>query len=158
MEQIEKLFKAYYRPLCLYALRYTQDTDASEDIVQECFAALLSHKAEKPVPYLYTSVRNRSLMWIRDKKPSVPIPQDLPVEEAVDRSMEDARLWRAVEGLPEKRRKCLLMAKRDSMSHAEIAEELGISQNTVRNNISKAIESLRKNGTIADYSFILLFF
>ncbi len=42
--ELEKLFKEYYRPLCLYALRFTLDTDAAEDIVQECFTALLSHR------------------------------------------------------------------------------------------------------------------
>ena len=154
---IEKLFKDYYRPLCLFSLRFTLDTDASEDIVQECFITLLSHNPEKPVPYLYASVRNRSLMWLRDRKPMAEIPEDLPMEEVVERSQEDARLWQAVDRLPDKRRQCLVMAKRDGMSYAEIAQELGLSVNTVRNNISKALESLRK-ASKNNYSFILLFF
>ena len=43
------------------------------------------------------------------------------------------------------------------MSYADIAQELGISQNTVRNNISKALEALRKT-VPASLDFILLFF
>ena len=82
--ELEKLFKEYYRPLCLYSLRFTLDTDAAEDIVQECFTALLSHRADKPVPYLYASVRNRSLMWLRSRKPMEELPEDLPMEEAID--------------------------------------------------------------------------
>ena len=155
--ELEKLFKEYYRPLCLYALRFTLDTDAAEDIVQECFTALLSHKADKPVPYLYASVRNRSLMWLRSRKPMEELPEDLPMEEAIDRSLEDSRLWDAVEKLPEQRRKCLVMSKRDCMSYADIAQELGISQNTVRNNISKALDTLRHT-LPASLDFILLFF
>jgi DNA-directed RNA polymerase specialized sigma24 family protein len=49
------------------------------------------------------------------------------------------------------------MAKRDGMSYADIAKELGISQNTVRNNISKALDTLRKT-VPANLNFILLFF
>ena len=154
---IEKLFKDYYRPLCLFSLRYTLDAQAAEDIVQECFMALLTHNAEKPVPYLYASIRNRSLMWLRDRKPMADIPEDLPIEEARERSFEDARLWQAVEALPEKRRQCLVMAKRDGMSYADIAKELGVSVNTVRNNISKALESLRKTSK-DNFTFFLLFF
>ena len=32
---IDKIFKCYYRPLCLYALHYVHNTDISEDIVQQ---------------------------------------------------------------------------------------------------------------------------
>ena len=32
---IDKIFKCYYRPLCLYALHYVHNTDISEDIVKK---------------------------------------------------------------------------------------------------------------------------
>ena len=57
----------------------------------------------------------------------------------------EARLWAAVEALPEKRRQCLIMAKRDGMSYQEIADELGLSENTVRNHIARALETLRQD-------------
>ena len=37
---IDETFRCYYRPLCLYALRYVHDTDEAEDIVQDCFMLL----------------------------------------------------------------------------------------------------------------------
>ena len=37
---IDKIFKCYYRPLCLYALHYVHNTDISEDIVQYIFFSL----------------------------------------------------------------------------------------------------------------------
>ena len=39
--EIEDLFRFNYRPLCMYALHYLQDTDLVEDVVQECFTTLL---------------------------------------------------------------------------------------------------------------------
>ena len=37
---IDRLFRLYYRPLCLYATHYLKDPDAVEDIVQDAFEAL----------------------------------------------------------------------------------------------------------------------
>ena len=36
--EFETQFKSLYRPLCLFALRYTERTDEAEDIVQQAFA------------------------------------------------------------------------------------------------------------------------
>jgi RNA polymerase sigma-70 factor (ECF subfamily) len=49
------------------------------------------------------------------------------------------------------------MSKRDGLKYEEIAEELGLSVNTVRNQISKALNTL-KDGAKKIYSFILSFF
>jgi RNA polymerase sigma-70 factor (ECF subfamily) len=62
-----------------------------------------------------------------------------------------------VEALPEMRRRCLIMAKRDGMSYQEIADELGLSENTVRNHISRALETLRE-GRKQMIDLIFLFF
>ena len=71
---MESLFLHNYRPLCLFALHYLNDTDAAEDVVQECFATLwekinsgnvvINRKA-----YLYMTVRNRCLdqEWPSDR-------------------------------------------------------------------------------------------
>ena len=150
--EIEPIFQAWYRPLCLYALHYLGNPDAAEDVVQEVFISLW--KQDGPIDnakaWLHTAVRNRCIDQLRrSKTKELPLPCDLdgPIsdEEAFDRSAVEARLWAAVEALPEKRRQCLIMAKRDGMSYQEIADELGLSENTVRNHISRALETLRQD-------------
>jgi RNA polymerase sigma-70 factor (ECF subfamily) len=37
---MENLFRYHYRPLCIFALHYLKDIDASEDVVQEAFGVL----------------------------------------------------------------------------------------------------------------------
>ena len=165
---IEDLFKFNYRPLCMYALHYLQDTDLAEDIVQESFTTLWE-KIGQGFPiinrrtYLYMTVRNRCLDHLRRK--GIPTeslkPYDtygiIEEDDAEQRSAIEARLWTAIDSLPEKCRQIFLMSKRDGLKYEEIAEELGLSVNTVRNQISKALNIL-KDGAKKIYSFILSFF
>jgi RNA polymerase sigma-70 factor (ECF subfamily) len=64
-------------------------------------------------------------------------------DEAKSRSEKEARLWTAIDNLPEKCRKIFLMSKRDGMKYREIAEELCISEKTVEHQISKALKRLQ---------------
>ena len=165
IEDIRALFLRFYRPLCLYALHYLKDADAAEDMVQDCFATLLERgmAADSPRSYLYAMVRNRSIDRLRSQglQEALIRPEDLegeiPDEEAIRRSGIEARLWEAVGRLPRGRRELLLMSKRDGMSYEQIAAEKGLSVNTVRNQISRALRSLREDADrILD--FLLLFF
>ena len=65
-------------------------------------------------------------------------------DEAVDNSVKEARIWSAIDRLPAKRRRIFLMSRRDGMKYSEIAQSLGLSENTVRNQISKALDSIRQ--------------
>lgn len=64
-------------------------------------------------------------------------------EEDIDTSERDARLWRIIDSLPDRCREIFLLSKRDGLSNAEIAEELGVSIKTVENQITKAYKRLR---------------
>lgn len=160
--EIKPIFQAWYRPMCLYALHYLGDPDAAEDVVQEVFISLWHQ--DGPIgnvkAWLHTAVRNRCIDQLRrGRNIEQPFPRDLdgPIsdEDAFDRSAVEARLWAAVEALPEKRRQCLVMAKRDGMSYREIADELGLKENTVRNHIARALETLRENRhQISDLIFL----
>ncbi len=61
-------------------------------------------------------------------------------EEVIDTSFRDARIWKAIDELPEKCREIFLMSKRDGYSNEEIADELGISIKTVKNQMTKALK------------------
>lgn len=160
---MESLFHYNYRPLCLYALHYLGNADSAEDVVQESFAALWEKLQEGVAisnrkAYLYMMVRNRCLDQLRRK--GIPTESLKPYDtygiieddDAQERSQTEARLWTAIDSLPEKCRQVFLMSKRDGLKYMEIAEELGISENTVRNQISKALKIL-KDGVIKIYSF-----
>lgn len=159
----DDLFRYNYRPLCLYALHYVADADLAEDIVQESYTALWEKRQEGAQvlnckSYLYTMVRNRCLDHLRKK--GIPTESLKPYDtygiidddDTQERSQIEARLWTAIDSLPEKCREVFILSKRDGLKYEEIAEELGLSVNTVRNHISKALKVL-KEGVYKLYMF-----
>ncbi len=160
--EIGTLYEQYFRQLCLYALHYVGDLDESKDIVQECFASLIKNNPalSNPKVYLYNSVRNRCIDLLRSRKKERIAPMDdlsyISDEEAQRRSEIEVQLWEAVDSLPPKRRELLLLNKRDGLKYSDIARLKGLSENTVRNQIFRAIESLRnKSKKILNFLFCL---
>jgi RNA polymerase sigma factor (sigma-70 family) len=160
--EIGTLYEQYFRQLCLYALHYVGDLDESKDIVQECFASLIKNNPalSNPKVYLYNSVRNRCIDLLRLRKKERIAPMDdlsyISDEEAQRRSEIEVQLWEAVDSIPPKRRELLLLNKRDGLKYSDIARLKGLSENTVRNQIFRAIESLRVNSKkILNFLFCL---
>lgn len=158
------LFDRYYKPLCMYALHYLKDVHSAEDAVQEVFVSFWERGTEagNERSYLYAMTRNRCVDILRlSERDCELLPADaagvISDEEAMERSRIEANLWDAVARLPHGRRELLLMSKRDGMKYEEIAAAKGLSVNTVRNQISRALKSLKADRErIID--FILFFF
>lgn len=152
--EFERNFKNHYRPLCLYALQYTEQTDDAEDVVQQVFTEVWEKNQKGVVienlkAYLYRAVRNRSLSAAAQTPVSVaadtlPEVEDTSEEEAVQAAERHARMWDAIDRLPTERRKIFLLNKRDGLKYKEIAEELRISVKTVENQMGKALKALRE--------------
>ena len=156
-------FRIYYRPLCLFALHYLHDIDNAEDTVQDCFAELWERKdsgmeISDIKSYLYSMVRNRCIDIAKKDSliDSNVQPSDLEgiisEEECEERSYDEARLWTAIDSLPEKCREVFLLAKRDGMKYEEIAVRMNISVNTVKNQMNKALKNI-KEGVRKVYMF-----
>ena len=161
---MENLFRYHYRPLCIFALHYLKDIDVSEDVVQEAFGVLweklsAGEKVVNQKGYLYSVVKNRSLDILRKGGlTGEAISLDGSVDDIEEPTVEDAeveaRLWTAIDTLPEKCREIFLMSKRDGLKQEEIAQELGISLQTVKNQVSKALKIL-KDGAVKIYTFFV---
>lgn len=151
---IEDTFKCYYRPLNLYAIHYLKDLDEAEDVVQECFADLWERlNSNKPVSdiksYLYRMVRNKCIDHLREEmsvmRDVLPVDLDSIVsdDESEKTSRIEARLWTAIDNLPERCREIFLLNKCDGLKYQEVADKMGLSIHTVDNQISKALRLLR---------------
>ena len=150
IKEFEIYFRNLYLPLGMYALRIVEDDDVAEDMVQEAFVKTWKHldggrEIGNFKAFIYKCVRNECLAYL-SKEENI-VGEDLIPEvadEEIDTSFRDARIWRAIDDLPEKCREIFLMSKRDGYSNEEIADELGISIKTVKNQMTKAFSRLRE--------------
>ena len=150
IEDFEVLFRKMYLPLGMYALRIVDDADVAEDMVQEAFIKTwqrleTGREISNFRAFIYRCVRNECLTYLSasENKAGEELIPDIG-EEMIDTSFRDARIWKAIDELPEKCREIFLMSKRDGYSNEEIAEELGISIKTVKNQMTKALNRLRE--------------
>lgn len=153
----EQLFREYFTPLSYFALGYVNDLDTAKEVVQEVFINLWnkkdSIKSDKSVKaYLYTSVRNRCLNYIRDHKKFRSYVLDVEIEDteifvennSLTQEETQIKIHQAIDKLPEKCKEVFRLSRFDELKYKEIAEKLGISIKTVEVQISKALKILRK--------------
>lgn len=161
---IDEIFKIYYRPLCMYIIHYVNNIDTAEDIAQDSFTAFWEKlnkgdKIENVKAYLYATARNKSIDYLKEQSSfislSVPanLEETLTDDEAEECSCIEARMWTAIDALPERCREVFLLHKRDGMKYKDIAEKFHISVNTIDNHISKALRLVRE-GVRRAYTFI----
>lgn len=161
--RFETEFRKLYLPLGMYALRYVGDTDSAEDTVQNAFlkawqaigngSDIADFKA-----FMYRCVRNECISFLRRQERFVGIEEVPEVEDTdIDTSERDARIWRAIDELPDRCRDVFLLSKRDGLSNEEIAAELDISVKTVKNQMTKAFSRLRTALSPAHKPFFLPF-
>ncbi len=165
----EGIFRSHFTSLVWFAMKFVNDKDTGREIVHEVFINVWEKRDElnngDPIQsYLYTSVRNRSLNWLRDRKKFMTSRESLE-DDLTDQVSQDyhgfeteeleARIMQAVVSLPEKCREVFEMSRFEEKKYAEIASELQISVKTVEAQISKALRLLRES--LSDYTLLLLF-
>lgn len=162
-KEFDNCFRKLYLPLGMYALRILDDAQSAEDIVEDTFTKAWQLIEEgKDIAdfksYMYRMVHNGCISFLRNKKETVGL-EFVPEadEEAVDTSERDAHIWKAIDQLPEKCREVFLLSKRDGLSNEEIAEKMGISIKTVKNQMTKALSRLREALSASHRPFFLPF-
>lgn len=164
------LFDTFYVPLCHYALRILRDKQLVADIVQDVFVRLwnsdVRFENEKALTvYLYRSVANNSLKYLRDKHINDRRLKQWQEEGEEDMSEENfsevvreevfRKLRELINQLPNDRREIMLMSL-EGMSGEEIAMRLGISIHTVKQQKYRAYKFIRER--MGKYWWIVFIF
>lgn len=150
----DKMFDYYYQPLCSYASSYIKNQQVIEDIVIDCFAKIWEERASLEIKsslqnYLVTIVKNAAITYLRKNQLHLSdlesTSHTIPDEETDP--LKDTgilnKLYEAINKMPEQRRKILKMAAFEEKSYAQIAEELHISVNTVKTQMSRSYKFLK---------------
>lgn len=151
------LFDAYQNDVFTYSRSLLKSSTYADEIVQEVFIkvwlkretldASLSFKA-----YLITITKNMTLNFLKKAASDRKLREEVfygkqdsydPVYEELKEKDLEAIKQKALDLLPPRRRLIFEMARNQGMSYEDISRELGISINTVKSQMRKALETLR---------------
>lgn len=147
---ILKYFDEHHGPLFRFAWHLTGSAADAEDIVQECFVALLRPECGFDASrtnlraYLFGAVRNQAFKRIAvNAVAAEPWHASTPERECLTAELQRI-VQRAVLRLPEGQREVLVLAHFEQMPLAEIAEILGIEIGAVKSRLQRARATLRE--------------
>jgi len=165
-----EIYERYSGLLYVFAKKITRDQSEAEDIVQEVFITLWNRASTFEVKsslssYLYTAVRYKFFDLVSRKK----IRSDYATTfqgfinygvYSTDEYINERELIRLIEqevsNLPDKMRAVFELSRNIGLSHKEIAQQLEVSEKTVRNHVNHALKILRyKVGLIALLIYLL---
>lgn len=168
---LDSLFREFYDRLVYFSFKIVQDKYQAQDIAQEAFIKYWNEKdsvSQNKVAiknYLYSSVRNGSLNLVRHtrivegyaRQQGAAEPEELPVIDAIITSEVLAEIHSAIDALPYSYKIICTKAYLEGKKNQEIADELGMSVNTVKKQKQKVLDLLRLKLTPEIFSAILLY-
>jgi RNA polymerase sigma-70 factor (ECF subfamily) len=159
---LELVFRAYHEELSDFVYGYVRSRDVTDDLVHDVFAKLWEGREQLHVrdslrSYLYSAARNHAISHLRHalverrwRERMVPAePAATRLEDDAQRCLEHRELAvaveRVLEQLPERCRLALMLRWQRQMSHAEVAEVMGISVKTVETYVTRGVAALKES-------------
>ncbi|HEY0273804.1 MAG TPA: RNA polymerase sigma-70 factor [Chitinophaga sp.] len=166
------MYDRYKELLQSHACRQLDDFEEVKDILQDTFATLWAKRNELPVTenlsgYLYITIRNKifnrfARRQSRDKYiqslQSFVDKGDFITDHQVRARELELLIQQEINALPPKMKAVFLLSRQAGYSHREIADEMGIAEQTVSKQITNALKVLKvKLGVISILLFFLFF-
>ena len=154
---LEALYVKLEKPMFNVVYRWLWNASDAEEVVQEAFVRVWNARARVEMatvePLLYRTALNlasnrrrasRLWRWLGLEVAGDVKAQGKSAEGALASEETRARVRAAIEALPERLREVVVLCELSEMSHAEIAETLGIPSGTVGSRRHAALAKLRE--------------
>jgi len=152
-----EIFERYSMLLIAHAYKLLADQDAANDVVQDVLLNLWQKRERLDLntslsAYLYTATRNRifnrkSHQKIVDRYADTMIAYMEGTHTNSDDFVREKELTAMIEkeirALPEKMREVFILYKMEDLSYKEIADRLGITDRTARQQVYNALKILK---------------
>ena len=152
-----EIYTRYWRTQFTHAFKILRDEEYAADVLQDVFTALWCRSEEWQLEstlsgYLYTAVRNRCLKLIAKSNRKEAFVDELTRVfnegiNAIDEELSFRELKLFLENeimaLPPKMRHVYIKSREEGLSHKQIAEEMGIAENSVKTTMHRTLNSLR---------------
>ena len=166
----ERIYQMYAKRLFAYSLQFTKSQEESEEIVQDVFMRLWTNRAK-----IRQEDTLRSLLFIMTKhylinafRTKINQPEyEEYIQYVNEHSVDDASYqleyqefvtkFRAIlKTLPETQQRVITLSKIEQFSNKEIADKLSLSEQTVKNQLSLGLKTLKeKLGSHGIYLMLL---
>ncbi len=153
---LEKIYNQYWSKLYIYAFNILREREICEDIVQEIFIDLWAKRHKVKIydlnSYLYQAVKYQVFNHFRKSKYKKQllmklnlINSEYKIDDLFEKKELKAHINKAISRLPKQRRIIFQMSRYEGLSNKEISENLNISLQTVKNQISASLKFIRKS-------------
>lgn len=166
----DQTYKTYFHPLHYYAKSFV-DPDDAKDIIENLFLKVWKNKQTFKnlfhlKSFLYQSVKNACLDFIK-----VSQNDKIRSKTFLDRHNSDTAdhlntlieaevlgdIYRAINDLPTQCSKIIWMSYFEGLSNSEIAEKLGLSEQTIKNHKGRGLNLLKGRLSGDAFALFLLF-
>ena len=150
------IFTMYYQQVYLFCCKSLSKEDA-EEIIQNVFMIVWENREKIDLQYsfsaylfsiarhqVYNTIRNRVIQKSFVEK-YLKMTEDVEIPQEYDDSMKKMKekMKKTIDRFPERQREIFIMSRTFKMTYKEIAEKLGISENTVDTSIRRSLDVLR---------------
>ncbi len=152
-------FHTYNARLFPFILKITRSTPIAEEIVQETFLRAWIHREklaqlDKPDAWLFRIASNLAFTYLRDmaneaiKHAGFTNSAGEAVNELTDQlDLKEMSylVEQAIDLLPAKRKEVFRLGKQEGLTYQQIADQLNISTNTVKEHMVQAVKFIREH-------------
>jgi len=152
---LEDLYRRLEKPLINAVFRWIWDAAEARDVVQEAFvklwsmAARIDERTAEALAWrvslnLAANLRRRRRLWrlLTLQEARERADARAPADESLSRHERETAVRRAVDELPEKLKRVVLMCEFSGMGYGEIARALRIPEGTVASRRNAALKRL----------------
>lgn len=156
--RFRQLYDTYLERVYDYVMAFSKSAYIAEEVTQELFLILWRkrgdlHDVQYMDQYVFRIARNLAVNLLKraseDEKLAAALYKQTQtkydgVTEIIGQKGVQELIDKAVMQLPPQPRKVYLLSRREQMNYDEISEELGLSRNTVKNHLQKALSDIRE--------------
>ncbi|WP_316752399.1 RNA polymerase sigma-70 factor [Pedobacter gandavensis] len=170
---MEDIYLRYWEDVLDAAYKRLRDEEIAQDICQDIFISLWENRESVQVngalqAYFLGAVKYRVINYFRSSQIKEKHKEDLRLLIGTEVELSAAQglmlkelhqeVEEAIQELPEKMRVIFSMSRQEEKSIREISEELNLSAQTVKNQISSALKVMKKRLSYLSALIILLLF
>lgn len=145
------LFEKYYHRLYIKSIQIVGHREVAEEITQDIFIKIWEKRDQLHIKssvqaYLLQAVKNQSINYITSARAQLhtqEIPENIVSSTPEDITELEDFIELAINRLPDRCRTVFRLSRFGQLTYQEIADQLGISKETVKSQIRSALTRIR---------------